>query len=108
MAGKVGSMIALLTGVAIGATIGILYAPDEGARTRRKIREGYGEKKDELKDKLNELSEQVKNKFGMAKMDLEKGFDELVSSVEDKKDDVIATLEKKLEQLKKEAKKATS
>ncbi|MBT8320116.1 MAG: YtxH domain-containing protein, partial [Eudoraea sp.] len=31
-------LLALLTGAAIGAGIGILYAPDEGTKTRKKIK----------------------------------------------------------------------
>jgi gas vesicle protein len=54
MTGKTGTLVAVLAGAAIGAGLGILFAPDQGANTRRKIREGYGTKKGELKDKLNE------------------------------------------------------
>lgn len=108
MAGKTGTIVAVLAGAAIGAAIGILFAPDEGAKTRRKIRDGYGQKRDEIKDKLHEISEQVKSKMGFSKADLESGFDKLVSSVEDKKADIIATLERKLEELKKGAEKAAS
>jgi gas vesicle protein len=100
MTGKTGTLVAVLAGAAIGAGLGILFAPDQGANTRRKIREGYGTKKGELKDKLNELTEQLKNRLGTSKADLESGFDRLVASVEDKKDDIIDTLERKLEELK--------
>lgn len=100
MAGKTGTLVAVLAGAAIGAGLGILFAPDQGTNTRRKLKEGYGTKKDELKNKLNELSGQLKNRLGTSKEDLESGFDRLVASVEDKKDDIIDTLERKLEELK--------
>ena len=46
MASNTGNTIlALLTGAAIGAGIGILFAPDKGTNTRRKIREGVDEAK---------------------------------------------------------------
>jgi len=100
MAGKTGTLVAVLAGAAIGAGLGILFAPDQGANTRRKIKEGYGTKKDELKEKITELTEQLKNKIGSSKADLESQFDHLVANVESEKDDIINTLERKLEQLK--------
>lgn len=107
MAGKTGTVVAVLAGAAIGAAIGILFAPDEGAKTRKKIKDGVGAKADEIKDKLAELTETVKSKFSGSKQDLESGLDTLVSNVEGKADDIIATLEKKLEQLKKGAEVAS-
>lgn len=103
---KSGTLLAVLAGAAIGAGIGILFAPMEGVETRRRIKEGYGTKKDELKDKFDELKESVKGKFGTSKEDLETGFDNLVSRVTDKKDDIISTLERKLDALKGAADKA--
>ena len=100
MAGKTGTLVAVLAGAAIGAAVGVLFAPEEGTKTRRRIKEGVGSKADEIKDKLAELTEAVKGKFGGAKQDIESGLDNLVSNVSDKADDIIATLEKKLDALK--------
>ena len=60
MASNTGNTIlALLTGAAIGAGIGILFAPDKGTNTRRKIREGVDEAKENLNEKFSEVSEKL-------------------------------------------------
>jgi gas vesicle protein len=94
------TLLALMTGAAIGATIGILFAPDKGTNTRGKIKDGYNDAKYDLKHKFGDVSKKVKNKFAQTKEDLEDTFDEFVSSAEYKAEDIISFLEKKLDDLK--------
>ena len=101
--GKV--VLALLAGAAIGAGLGILFAPDKGEKTREKIKDTYDGKKNDLMEKFSELSETVKSKFAKTKVDLEKGFDDLVHSADDRSEEVIARLERKLQELKEAAAK---
>ncbi|MBL0181943.1 MAG: YtxH domain-containing protein [Chitinophagaceae bacterium] len=63
-------LVALAAGVAAGAVLGILFAPDKGSDTRKKIVDG-GKK----------ITDDVKNKFGkgMEKLnDLKDGLKEKV------------------------------
>lgn len=46
------NLVCFLLGAAVGAGVALLYAPREGAETRRAL----GEKATEVKDKANELS----------------------------------------------------
>lgn len=46
-------------GVSAGAAIALLYAPQSGARTRRKLRKGAGEAGDYLLDAADYLKEQA-------------------------------------------------
>ena len=98
-----GTVLALLAGAAIGAGIGILFAPEKGKDTRGKIKNKYDSSKDELMDKFGELSDTVKGKFNKTKVDLEKAFDNLVDNADEKSEEVIAKLERKLQELKKAA-----
>jgi len=43
-------------GVAVGAAVGILYAPDEGKSTRDKLSFQLGKYRDKLRDMLNRLN----------------------------------------------------
>ena len=47
----------LLIGVVIGSVLGILFAPDKGSETRRKI----SAKKDDLLDTWNDFKESLSN-----------------------------------------------
>lgn len=58
---------ALLAGVAIGATIGILFAPAKGSETRKKLSSGGEDLTDELTDKFNDLLDKFKGEFEAAK-----------------------------------------
>ena len=94
------SFLALLTGALIGAGIGILYAPDKGTKTREIIKDGFQDAKDDLKHKLDEVSEQLKSKLTHSKDNLEDSFEDMVSNVSHKTEDLISFLEQKLAELK--------
>lgn len=47
-------LAAVAAGVAIGSILGILFAPDSGEHTRKKIADGTKKLSDDLLDKMNE------------------------------------------------------
>ena len=63
--GKV--LLGVLAGLATGAALGILFAPDKGSATRKKISKKGEEYADEFGEKYNEFITGIKNKFVTAK-----------------------------------------
>ena len=59
--GKV--LLGVLAGVAVGATLGILFAPAKGTATRRMISKKGDDYADELEEKLSDFIGTVKEKF---------------------------------------------
>ncbi len=55
---------ALLVGAAVGGALGILFAPDKGSVTRRKIANKSGDISDSIKDTFNDFT-------GMAKREVD-------------------------------------
>ncbi|WP_366185743.1 YtxH domain-containing protein [Flavobacterium ovatum] len=94
------TILALLTGAAIGAGVGILFAPDKGSKTRVKIKDGYKDVEKDLLKKYDKLSEEVKSKLSHTKVDLEGSYEDLLSNMSYKTEDVISFLEIKLSELK--------
>ncbi len=91
--------VALVAGIAIGAGIGILMAPEKGSKTRKKIKGQYCDATDEIKSKYKDLKNKVSN------VDVEGTYDELVDNLSSKSEDVISFLEEKLSSLKKQVSK---
>ena len=60
-AGKV--FAAVLAGAAAGAILGILFAPDKGTETRKKIRDAGSDLADNVKNKFNEYSDAIAEKY---------------------------------------------
>jgi gas vesicle protein len=63
--GKV--LLGVLAGVAVGATLGILFAPDKGSNTRKKIKQKGDDYADDLGEKFNEFIETITQQFQQVK-----------------------------------------
>jgi gas vesicle protein len=94
------TLLALLTGAAIGAGIGILYAPDKGTKTRKRIKKKAMETSDDISSRIIHAKEELTKTAEAKKVDFEQKLEETISNMSYKADDIITALEKKLADLK--------
>ena len=79
--GKV--LLGVLAGVAAGAVLGILFAPDKGSVTRKKITKKSEDYADTVKEKFNDFLDSISEKFESVKEDLEKEIPKAKGSKKD-------------------------
>ncbi|HEU4574898.1 MAG TPA: YtxH domain-containing protein [Chitinophagaceae bacterium] len=72
-------LIALGAGIAIGGLLGVLFAPDKGKDTRKKIADSGKKFSDEIEKKFR----RGKEKFSDLKDDVKERFDALNQKVEE-------------------------
>ena len=94
------TLIALLTGAIVGAGVALLYAPDKGENTRRKLNDGAMKAKTRFDQQLRETTDRLSKKARKAKSSFDAKLEETLSSASYKADDIIVALEGKLEELR--------
>jgi gas vesicle protein len=87
------------TGVAIGATVALLYAPQSGVATRRKLRSGIEDAQDSLEEAGDYLKEQAERLSKEAQKAL-KMTREYASETADSAGDFLAGAAKSVKQAK--------
>lgn len=75
------TVLGFLAGAAVGSILGILFAPDKGTETRKKITESGGDVTDSLKSKFNDFIDGIRDTYQGVKDDTEDLADEGASKM---------------------------
>lgn len=79
--GKV--LLGVLAGVAAGALLGVLFAPDKGSVTRKKISKKSEDYAEAVKEKFNDFLDNLSEKFDAVKEEVEKDIPRAKGSKKD-------------------------
>jgi hypothetical protein len=63
-------VLGIVAGAAAGALLGVLFAPEKGTMTRKRIRCKEEDLRSDLKDKIDEFVDSIINKFNQVKKDM--------------------------------------
>ncbi len=77
-------LVGVLAGIATGAVLGILFAPDKGSETRKKIARKSNDTVEGIKEKFEDLLSSFTQKFDVMKEDALDIYNKSASNLSDK------------------------
>lgn len=95
------TLLGFIAGAAAGALAGILFAPDKGEVTRKKIMDAAAEGYDEAKEGAEELAHKAHVRYRYARREMNAIKKTLLEQGSDLKEEVRQILLEKLDQLEK-------
>ena len=81
-------LVGFLAGAAVGALAGILFAPDKGSNTRKKIATKTGDITDSVKNSFSDFIDTVKDTYAGAKEEADEFGDKAKAKMSTAKNDL--------------------
>lgn len=94
------TFLGIVAGTALGAAMGVLFAPDKGSKTRKMIAEEAENTKTKVSTHASDLADTIAKKVNVKKGTIEEQLESIAADATYKSEEVIDALEKKLEVLK--------
>src|SRR5690625_2922295 len=98
------NILAFLSGAAIGAGIGLLYAPEKGEKTRKIISDEEEKTKDKVKTQWDKTSANLSESAKKTLSEMESKLDHTLSVASDRAEDLLTSLQKRLDELREQTK----
>jgi len=92
-------ILGLLGGIAAGAILGVLFAPDKGTATRKKIKDKSTDYSEDLKGKIDTVMETISKKYEDLKSEGQDLYAKGKSKVENAKKDIQSEVHKEAQNL---------
>lgn len=101
MANNTGNtIIALATGITVGAGIALLYAPQSGEKTRKQLKDEADKTKENLNKQFENASSEISEFSKSTKEKFETQLESLFNKASDKTDGMISKMESELTELR--------
>jgi gas vesicle protein len=91
-------LICFLAGAAIGAGLALLYAPQSGAETRKKIKDTSEKVADEVKHHYEKVSEEAKKAIETVKVTAEKAISNVKNFIDGAKESMKKEIKEELKE----------
>ena len=83
-----GIVFTFLTGAALGAGMALLFAPQSGEETRKKIKDFSDKMSDEVKENYEKLTKETQKAIEAVKATSEKAVDQIKTAIEGAKEGI--------------------
>lgn len=91
-----GTLVTFLTGAALGAGLALLFAPQSGEETRKKIKEVSDKVSDDVRDNYEKVSKEAQKAIDNVKAASEKAVNQMKTFIDGAKDSLKKEIQKEI------------